>query len=101
MADPGTCRINRLAFADNLVLLAFSEQSLPHVFDRFSAACDQVGMKAITKKADALCLCRNPSQWALYVSGSTLEQARRSTTFLVWYSRVTEGGTGRLMHTAW
>jgi len=36
----GSCRINRLLLADNMVLLAFSQQSLQHALDRFSAACN-------------------------------------------------------------
>jgi len=31
----GSCRINRLLFADDLVLLASSQQSLQHALDRF------------------------------------------------------------------
>jgi len=46
----GSCKIS--LFADDLVLLASSESDLQHALDRFSAACDQVGMKISTKKSD-------------------------------------------------
>ena len=49
-ATVGSWRINRLFFADGLLLLATSQQGLQHVFERFSAACDQAGMKVSTKK---------------------------------------------------
>jgi len=38
-------------FADDLVLLAFSQQALQHALDRFSVACDQAGMKISTESA--------------------------------------------------
>jgi len=41
-------------FADDLVLLAFSHQALQHALDRFSAACDQTGMKISTESALAV-----------------------------------------------
>jgi len=34
----GSCRINCLLFADDLVLFASSEQGLQHALNRFSAA---------------------------------------------------------------
>jgi len=55
----GSCRIIRLLFADDLVLLASSQQDLQHALDRFSAACDRAGMKISTKKTEELCLSRN------------------------------------------
>jgi len=45
----GSCRINRLLFSDNVVLLASSEQGLQHAFDRFSDVCDRPGMKVSIK----------------------------------------------------
>jgi len=42
-----SCRINRLLFADDLVL-PVSQQRLQHALDRFSAACDRAGMKIST-----------------------------------------------------
>jgi len=51
----GSGRINRLFFADNLVLTASSQQGLQRAFDRFSAAC--AGLKIVTKKTEVLGLC--------------------------------------------
>jgi len=58
----GSCRINRLLFASDLVLLASSQQSLQHALDRFSAACGQVGMETSTTMTVILCLSKTPSQ---------------------------------------
>jgi len=55
----GSCKINRLLFVDNLVLLASSEQGLQDEFDWFSAACNQTGMKISTKQTKIFCLSRN------------------------------------------
>jgi len=73
----GSCRINRLLFTDDLVLLASSQQSLQHAFDRFSAACDRTGMKINTKNTEVLCLSTNPRQCMLQVSGNALQQVEK------------------------
>jgi len=52
----GSCRINCLLFLNDLVLLASSEQGVQHVLDRFSAACNQAGMKISAKKRDVMYL---------------------------------------------
>jgi len=44
-----SCRINRLLFTDDLVLLASSKQGLQLELDRFSAACDRAGWKLALK----------------------------------------------------
>ena len=41
----GRCKISRLLFADNLVLLASSESGLQLALNGFAAACDIAGMK--------------------------------------------------------
>jgi len=56
----GSCRINRLLFAEDLVLLASSQQGLQHEPNRFSAACDQAKVKISTKKTEVSCLSGNP-----------------------------------------
>jgi len=48
----GRCRINRLFCANNLVLLASSQQDLQHAFDRFSPVCGQAEMKIRTKNTE-------------------------------------------------
>jgi len=45
----GSCNINRLIFADDLVLLASFQQGLQHTLEQFFAACDRAGMKIVTK----------------------------------------------------
>ena len=69
----GSCRINRLLFADDLVLLASSRQGLQHALDRFSTPCDRAGMKISTKETDVLCFSRNTGQRMLQVSSNTLQ----------------------------
>jgi len=60
----GNCRMNRLIFADELVLHAWmqptSQQGLKLAFDRFSAACDQEGTKTNPRNIEVLCLLRRP-----------------------------------------
>ena len=73
----GSCRINRLLFADDLVLLASSQQCLRHALDRFSAACDRAGTKINIKYTEVLCLSTNPRQCMLQASGNTLQQVEK------------------------
>ena len=54
------CKISQLLFADDLVLLAFSESGLQHALNGFAAACDIAGMKISTSKTELLHLSRNP-----------------------------------------
>jgi len=61
------CNINRLLFADDLVLLPSSDQGLKYPLDRFSAECDQVGMIIRTKKIEVLRLPRNRGQCGVQV----------------------------------
>ena len=64
------CKISRLLFADDLVLLAFSESGLQHTVNGFAAACDIAGMKIIT---EVLRLWKNPIQCSLNVDGVSLK----------------------------
>ena len=73
----GNCRINRLLFADDLVLLISSQQSLQHALDRFSSACDRAGMNINTKNTEGLCLSANPRQCMLQVSCTTLQEVEK------------------------
>jgi len=94
-ATVGSCRINRLLFADDLVLLASSQHSLQHVLDRFSAACDRAGMKISTKITEVLCFSTNPRQCMLRAA---IHCKRWSSSTQGWYLRVAEGGAKRLIH---
>ena len=44
----GDCTIQRLLFADDLVLLNFTQNGLQQALDRFSDACSVAGMKIST-----------------------------------------------------
>ena len=71
----GNCMMNRLLFADELLLHAwiFTTGSSAR-FSSFYAACDQAGTKISAKKIEVLCLSRHPRQCMLQVSGNTLQQ---------------------------
>ena len=56
----GKCKISRLHFADNLVLLTSSESGLQHSLNGFAAACDIAGMKISTFKTELLHPLRYP-----------------------------------------
>jgi len=76
----GSCRINRLLFPDDLVLLASCQRSLKHALGRFSATCYRTGMK-ITKNTEVLCLSTNPRQsvcckWAAIAAGGEVQVRR-------------------------
>jgi len=60
----GSCRINRLLFADDVVLLASSQLSFQHALDWFSAACDRAGMKINTKNTEVLSLYKPKAVYA-------------------------------------
>ena len=88
----GRCKINRLLFADDLVLLASTESSLQHASNGFAAVCDIAGMKISTSKTKALHLSRNPVQFSLQVGGVSLKQVEKFK-YLGSHSRVMEGKT--------
>jgi len=72
----GSCKINHLLLADDLVLLASSQPGLQQALDRFCGACDQAGMKISTKMIQVSCFSSNPGQCMLQVSGNTLQQVK-------------------------
>lgn len=53
----GGCKIS-LLFADNVVLLASSNQDLQRALERFTAECEVAGMRIITSKSEAMVLSR-------------------------------------------
>ena len=73
----GRCKINRLLFADDLVLLASSEFGLQHALNGFAAACDIAGMKISPSKTEVLHLSRNPVQCFLQVGDVSLKQVEK------------------------
>ena len=73
-ATIGNCKITRLLFADDLVLLSSTESGLQRALNSFADACNTAGMKISTAKTEVLHLSRNPDQCVLQVNGATLKQ---------------------------
>ena len=73
----GNCKISRLLFADDLVLLSSTECGLQRALNSFADACNTAGMKISTAKTEVLHLSRNPDQCVLQVNGATLKQVEK------------------------
>ena len=68
------CKISQPLFADDVVLLAFSESGLQHALNGFAVAYDITGMKISTSKTEVLYFSRNSVQCLLQVGiVSTIE----------------------------
>ena len=76
-ATTGNCEISRLLFADDLVLLSFTESGLQRALNSFADACNTAGWKISTAKTEVLHLSRNPDQCVLQVNGATLKQVEK------------------------
>ena len=76
-ATIGNCKISRLLFADDLVLLSSPESGLQRALNSFADACNTAGMKISTAKTEVLHLSRNPDQCVLQVNGATLKQVEK------------------------
>ena len=76
-ATNGNCKISRLLFADDLVLLSSTESGLRRALNSFADACNTAGMKISTAKTEVLHLSRNPDQCVLQVNGATLKQVEK------------------------
>ena len=76
-ATIGNCKISRLLFADDLVLLSSAESGLQRALNSFSDACNTAGMTISTAKTEVLHLSRNPDQCVLQVNGATLKQVEK------------------------
>ena len=76
-ATIGNCKISRLLFADDLVLLPSIEFGLQLALDSFADACNTAGMKISTTKTEVLHLSRNPDQCLLQVNGASLKQVEK------------------------
>ena len=76
-ATIGNCKISRLLFTDDLVLLSSTESGLRRELNRFADACDTTGMKISAAKTEVLHLSRNPDQCVLQVNGATLKQVEK------------------------
>ena len=58
----GECTVQRLLFADDLVLLDFTQNGLQQALDRFSDARCVAGIKISATKTETMCLSRQPKQ---------------------------------------
>ena len=76
-ATIGNCKISRLLFADDLVLLSSTESGLQRALNSFADACNTAGMKISTAKTEVLHLSRNHDQCVLQVNGATLKQVEK------------------------
>ena len=70
----GNHRIASLLFADDVVLLASSNQDLQCALGRFAAECDMAGMRISTSKSEAMVLDRKKVTCPLWVGGEPLPQ---------------------------
>ena len=73
----GECTVQRLLFADDLVLLDSTQNGLQQALDRFSDACSVAGMKISTTKTETMCLSRQPKQCSLQIDGVPLKQSEK------------------------
>ena len=73
----GKCKINRLLFADDLVLLASSKSGIQYALNGFAAACNIAGVKISTSKTKILLLSRISVQCSLQVGCALLKQVEK------------------------
>ena len=67
------CKISRLLFAYDLVLLFSTESGRERALNGFADACNTAGMKIRTAKTEVLHFSRNPDQCVLQVNGATVK----------------------------
>ena len=80
------CKISRLMFADDLVLLFSPESGPQRALNSFADACDPAGIKISTAKSEVLRLSRNPERCELQVKGATLKQVEKFKYFWVAFT---------------
>ena len=73
----GDCIVQRLLFADDLVLLGSTQNGLQLALDKFSDGCFVAGMKISTTKTEIMCLSRQPKQCSLQIDGALLKQSEK------------------------
>ena len=71
------CKITRLLFADDLVLLSSTESGLQRALNSFADAWNAAGVKISSAKTEVLHLSRNPGQCVLQVNGARLKQVEK------------------------
>ncbi|KAK7889103.1 hypothetical protein WMY93_024663 [Mugilogobius chulae] len=70
----GDHRISSLLFADDVVLMAPSNQNLQHALERCAAECEAAGMRISSSKSEAMVLDRKKVPCPLQVGGESLPQ---------------------------
>ena len=73
----GECTVQRLLFADDLMLLDSTQNGLQQALDGFSDACSVAGMKISTTKTETMCLSRQSKQCSLQIDGVPLKQSEK------------------------
>ena len=73
----GDCTVQRLLFADYLVLLDSTQNGLQQALDRFSDACSVAEMKISATKTETMCLSSQPKQCFLKIHGVPLKQSEK------------------------
>ena len=76
-ATIGICKISRLLFADDFILLSSTESGIQHALKSFAVACNTAGMKISMAETEVLHLSRNPDQCVLQVNEATLKQVEQ------------------------
>ena len=70
----GDVEVSKLLFADDLALLASTQEDLQQALDRFAAECEVDGMKVNTSMTEVMAFSRQPMECTLHVSGAQLRQ---------------------------
>ena len=73
----GECTVQRLLFADDLVLFDSTQNGLQQALDRFSDACSVAGMKISAIKTEIMYLSRQPKQCSLQIDEVPLKQSEK------------------------
>ena len=76
-ATIGNCKISRLLFADDLVLLSSTESGVQCALNSLADTCNTAGMKISTAQTEVFHLSRHPDQCVLQVNGVTLKQVEK------------------------
>ena len=71
--------MQRLLFANNLVLLEVTQKGLQQALDEFLDACSVAEMKISTTKIETMCLSRQPRQCFFQIGGIPLKQSKNAS----------------------
>jgi len=70
-------KVSHLLFADDLAILASSQDDLQRALNGFAVECEAASMKINTGKTESLVVSRKPVQCTLHVSGVPLKQVEK------------------------